>query len=684
MSRFLLYLFETGLCLSLLYLVYVFFLRKETFFRFNRLYLLSSMGISVLIPLVHFSFITPNPEPFEQPFREIGRIRALYAGFILSTDTDFSDPRYRSYAAAEFENMGWQQSGNADGVAQTGISASSQDSHNAGSVTKLNMLINPARALMLIYLAGVFFFLVRFIILLVWLQHTIRKNKKVDYGDFNLVPMKKDVTPFSFFRYVFINRELIDLPGFRQVLAHERVHVKQHHSLDLLLAHGISIMQWFNPFVWHLQKAIKITHEYLADSRVIKQGYALEDYQSLLLSQLISIRSVALVNNFNLLSIKKRITMMTKNKSGFSARLKILITIPAAIALFFLFAHMTVESPAYIFTNFTKGKVSKLDGIWQNTHADSYGYLIHFHNNTLSILESGNDVSVLEIPVSVTKNSFTLTGDGEGQSAMRYELHDDHLKIWWNTEEWSEYRKTKYKNSFEALSPQNMRNAVLPVITNTRILERQDMVFSIYITNDKYNVDGEDSSEAALREVIAKRLGKFKIINRPYVTARLVADKGVKMERIYHLQQVLRNLEIYKVGYASRPVHQISPLQYHAAAMPLKLPPLDAIMLDKQETIDRIIEYTAGANTDETRENMKRFITLHPDYIAIYNWDNETTYEEYLNGIDLAFNVVYEFRDTFSMEKYGITYAELPKNLQLEVREKYPMRLTQINRDEDV
>lgn len=684
MSRLLLYLFESGLCLSLLYLVYLLFLRKETFFRFNRLYLLSSMGISLLIPLVHFSFMAPNPDAFEKSFMEIGKVRALYSDFILSADTDFSDPRYRSYAAAEFENMGLEYMGSSEVSIEgsTNVAASKKDTFLD---TNLNMLnINPARALVLIYLAGVVFFLVRFFILLIWLQHTIRKNKKIDYGDFSLIPMKKDVTPFSFFRYVFINREVIHLPDFRQVLAHEKVHVKQHHSLDLLLAHGISIVQWFNPFVWQLQKAIKITHEYLADSRVINQGYALEDYQSLLLSQLISIRSVALVNNFNLLSIKKRITMMTKNKSGFSARLKILITIPAAFALFFLFAHMTVESPAYIFTNYSEGKISKLDGIWQNTHADTYGSLIYFHNNTLAILESADDVNVLEIPVTVGKNTFTLSGNGMSSSSMQYELTDEHLKIWWNQEEWSEYRKTSYKNSFEALAPKISGNPLPPKIQHTRILDQQDLVFSIYILDGKYAVDGEETNETGLRDAITKRLDKFKIIDRPFVTARLVADEHVKMKQLYTVFQALRNLELYKIGYAATPGKEISPLQYHASVMPLKLPPIDAMMIDKAEVKDRIFEYKAGDNLQDTRTRIKQFVSAHPDYIAIYNWDNETLYKDYLQGVDVAFDVIYAFRDAHAMEKYGLTYTELPDGLQKEVRKLYPMRLMQINQDEDV
>lgn len=143
--------------------------------------------------------------------------------------------------------------------------------------------------------------------------------------------------------------------------------------------------------VWLLQKAIKTNHEYIADSEVVNKGYDLLDYQVLLLNQFISIPSVELVNNFNLISIKNRITMMNKIKSGFTAKLKAFLIIPFAIIAFLLFANLTVTEPGKVLKNFSffenQNNVEQVIGLWKNETKGTYGQLIKFNNDKLIVLE---------------------------------------------------------------------------------------------------------------------------------------------------------------------------------------------------------------------------------------------------------------------------------------------------------
>ena len=104
-----------------------------------------------------------------------------------------------------------------------------------------------------------------------------------------------------------------------------------------------SVFQWFNPFVWQMRKALKTTHEYIADRQVIDKGFERFEYQALLLKQVIGYHSVELVNNFNLKPIKNKIAMMNKNKSGLPAKLKAMLVAPFAILVFFLFADFTLK-----------------------------------------------------------------------------------------------------------------------------------------------------------------------------------------------------------------------------------------------------------------------------------------------------------------------------------------------------
>ncbi len=160
-----------------------------------------------------------------------------------------------------------------------------------------------------------------------------------------MVNMDEDISPFSFFRYLYINKSTLSEDDLHNVLEHEKAHISQRHSLDHLFAHALAVFQWFNPVAWQIRNALKTTHEYIADRQVLDRGFALVDYQTLLLKQVIGYHSVELVNNFNLKPIKKRIAMMTKIRSGRPARLKAMLVIPFAIALFLLFADFTVKGP---------------------------------------------------------------------------------------------------------------------------------------------------------------------------------------------------------------------------------------------------------------------------------------------------------------------------------------------------
>jgi beta-lactamase regulating signal transducer with metallopeptidase domain len=138
-----------------------------------------------------------------------------------------------------------------------------------------------------------------------------------------IIKLPFPTAPFSFFRYVFVRDEMVGTPEFDHILAHERTHIQQKHSLDLIFVQLLAAFLWFNPVIWLLIKSLKTTHEYIADKKIINSGYSLVEYQTLLLKQLISNNSFGLVHNFNLSFIKKRITMMTHKKSGWSGKVKV-------------------------------------------------------------------------------------------------------------------------------------------------------------------------------------------------------------------------------------------------------------------------------------------------------------------------------------------------------------------------
>lgn len=152
--------------------------------------------------------------------------------------------------------------------------------------------------------------------------------------------------PFSFFRYVFLDRSRGASADLDRVLAHELAHVRQLHSLDVVLAEALAVVQWFNPFVWPYKRSLRETHEYLADRAVIAQGCPLARYQLLIVEQSVGGRLLELASSFRTSQIKRRIAMLTKKRTKGLARWKPLFILPLAVVLVLAFAESkTVVQP---------------------------------------------------------------------------------------------------------------------------------------------------------------------------------------------------------------------------------------------------------------------------------------------------------------------------------------------------
>ena len=189
----------------------------------------------------------------------------------------------------------------------------------------------------LFYLAGVLFFAVRFVVRMTQIQLIIQKGNKVRSNGVQYIVVKRNVIPFSFLKYVFVSDDFKSKPGWEKMIVHEMEHVRQGHSVDVLILEILSIFQWYNPFFWLLRRALKENHEFLADKAVIKSSGEMKDYKQLLLSQFVGEQFV-IANNFNYSLIKKRMKMMTKIKSSKIATAKLLSGILIAIALVVVFA----------------------------------------------------------------------------------------------------------------------------------------------------------------------------------------------------------------------------------------------------------------------------------------------------------------------------------------------------------
>ncbi|WP_416864171.1 MAG: M56 family metallopeptidase [Imperialibacter sp.] len=304
MAKLIMYLLESSALLAFFYLLYVLVLRKETFFSLNRFFLLGILAFSLLFPLVSFDFSPTEVTALERPIAEISKARISY---------------YEAMAAWEFEAR--SAAGSTQAVAEPGVVA------GAGA----DWLRLAIGGILLLYAIGVVVCLSRTFWSLRWIWKVIAHHPHEKLGGMKVVKLPQPISPFSFLNYVFVADSLVDSSEFQQILAHEKTHIEQRHSIDLLIVQLLAAFLWFNPVIWQLIKSLKTTHEYIADKNIITSGYSLVEYQTLLLKQLISNNSFGLVHNFNLSFIKKRITMMTNKQSGWSGKVKVAMAIASTV-----------------------------------------------------------------------------------------------------------------------------------------------------------------------------------------------------------------------------------------------------------------------------------------------------------------------------------------------------------------
>ena len=287
------FVFESGVSLIIFTLVYLLFLRKETFFVLNRIYLMAAVFFSILLPFVHFQANSTLPSVM---LGEV-TVTALRYQNLLQTVTV-----YGTRLSGAFEQT-----------------------------------IRSIGLIRFIYLSGTAIFFLLFLFRLLQIIALILHNESERKNGIRIVKIDHDTTPFSFFKFVFISRNYSDNPGMKEMIAHETEHVRQGHSFDVMILELLTILQWFNPFLWLLKRSIRENHEFLADHGVLKPGISSAAYRLLLIGSSFEQQPV-IANNFNYSLIKIRIKMMTQIQSPKTAALKLSLGIMVTAALLMSFA----------------------------------------------------------------------------------------------------------------------------------------------------------------------------------------------------------------------------------------------------------------------------------------------------------------------------------------------------------
>lgn len=280
MEHFLLYVVKSSLCSSVFLLIYYVFLKKETFYQFNRHFLLAGLLASIFIPFIQFHYAVIIP--FMPP--SIAEVKTV----------------------EQIESTPW--------------------------ITLVNVLIG-------VYGSGLMFFVIRHLVGLWKVLGVVKAFKFESVDGCRVVRTAHYKASFSIFKYIFIDVSQNSSPKEQQlILDHELAHAKGYHWLDLLVTQLFCSFQWFNPLIWIYAQAIKQNHEFLADDEVLKKGHSGAEYRAALINQSLKVPVFNFSSAFAKHDQIKRMEMMLKKASSPVKKWTTLFAVPLVLLILLAFA----------------------------------------------------------------------------------------------------------------------------------------------------------------------------------------------------------------------------------------------------------------------------------------------------------------------------------------------------------
>ncbi|MCB2207932.1 MAG: M56 family metallopeptidase [Bacteroidetes bacterium] len=288
------YLIKSSLSLTILFISYELFFRKEAYFNFSRYFLLFTVLVVIILPFI-----------------------------------PYNATQVVSVASIQLSEV----------IIRSGIPSFTLDEVVINSREPSANFIEYSSSytiLFIIYLAGVLFKSLQFTFRLWQIRRLVSRSETLASDGLIFVLIKKGSPTFSFLKWVFIDRELFkQKEEIEGIISHEKIHSQQGHTYDLIFAEILTIIQWFNPLAYLLKKQIKENHEYITDLEVIENSQSLEAYQLLLAHHSSSIKPNVLTHNFSYSLLKRRLLMMKKSKHPLRFALGMLFIAATMVVIFF-------------------------------------------------------------------------------------------------------------------------------------------------------------------------------------------------------------------------------------------------------------------------------------------------------------------------------------------------------------
>ena len=315
------YIINVSLILLACLAFYKLLLRRETFYQVNRFLLIACLAIAFALPLLQV------PAEFSLRKGSVDSQQSAVGSRELSKDK-------------EQQTLTTQQP---DAVAQQPSDKSQQPAvkDEKQAVLKFSF-VKLMSWLFWIYWFGVAIFAVTFLFQVVVLLWRAWRNPVIIDGPYRIVEISGDKAPCSFANYIFINPEKYDWETYNQILLHEKIHIREKHTVDILIAELVLIFQWFNPFAWIYRREIESNLEFLTDDQLMqKEKVDKQSYQLSLMKVSAPHFPLSLTTNYNQSILKKRIAMMNTKRSNLHTAWKYFFLLPV-----FAFLACLLNEPA--------------------------------------------------------------------------------------------------------------------------------------------------------------------------------------------------------------------------------------------------------------------------------------------------------------------------------------------------
>ncbi|MBN8566025.1 MAG: N-acetylmuramoyl-L-alanine amidase [Flavobacteriales bacterium] len=444
------FLIESTICLAVFLFFYNLFLEREKIHQFNRVYLLLSIVISIVIPFLNFQIFKIVPV-----FQKLEPLKTVITSSIITENEIHQNSLLIEEKINFFPYLLWSLYG----------------------IISCFLLLRFGKN--------------------VWKLIVKSKSKTIlKFKNANLILVEEKTLPYTFLNSIFINIEDFNNRSIEEELyAHELVHVAQKHTLDILFIEFLKVIFWFNPIFIFYKKAIQLNHEFLADEEILKTYNNVSFYQNLLLKKSNNFKNIYLASNLNYSVTKKRLIMMTKHTSQKIAFFKKIAIVPVFFGLIYFFCIDVIAKEKIININYVEKDFDLINtNSFNHKSKDSIKIVIDKTRNDESIdkfkketISSINDkIENYVIPLNEKKDKKVIVIDA-GHGGHDFGAIKDEWKEKTLTSEIAKRIKEIHSDSAVEIHFTRSNDEFITLNDRTNLINnlKPDLVISLHINSSK-------------------------------------------------------------------------------------------------------------------------------------------------------------------------------------------------------